>query len=719
MDKDVFEGRKEIWAPIPGYEGMYDVSSIGRVRSYLDPTGFDKDKRLEEPELMKPQLHKRGYLYVTLRKDGKGHKGYINNLMGKAFIPNPENKPEVNHIDGIKTHNVLSNLEWNTRAENMEHARRTGLWDVEGSLAKALEAWRRPVYCYELDDNFDSVDSAASYFGVTKGCITYCCQGKIYNVKGYHVCYIEDRDWLMRNIGVIKAIEGGKKRVKAINVVTGEERLYPTRKAASEDLNIPDSYISNIIAGRSPHQTRNWTFEDAPIILEGRHEMKFLNAFPGYEFKEVEGCVGKQNMYRGTNLGFGGYVYYEEGMYGNVALLDIQSMHPASIISLNKFGKYTQKYKELRDLRVAIKHHDLEKARGMMGGSLAKYLTNEEEADSLAQAAKLILNSTYGFCSATFDNPFLDSRDKNNIVALKGALLMRTLQDEVQQRGFTVAHIKTDSIKIPDATPEIVQFCIDFVKPYGYVLEFEGLIEKMCLVNGSTYIAKFATQEKCQEMFGCIPSDNKKHGGEWSATAKQFQVPYVFKTLFSKESIVFEDLCETFETKTALYLDKNENLPDVTEYEKQLSKLESKYKEGLISDRLFEEQCVELDKKIEKGHDYHFVGRVGQFCPIKPGRGGAYLYRKQGNKYYAATGTTGYRWLESAMVKELGKEADIDRSYYDKLVNEAVEAISQYGDFEQFVSDDPYIPEQKIKEDLSDFMNIPVDADEEVPFDED
>lgn len=533
------------------------------------------------------------------------------------------------------------------------------------------------------------------------------------------MCYIEDRDWLMRNIGVIKAIEGGKKRVKAINVVTGEERLYPTRKAASEDLNIPDSYISNIIAGRSPHQTRNWTFEDAPIILEGRHEMKFLNAFPGYEFKEVEGCVGKQNMYRGTNLGFGGYVYYEEGMYGNVALLDIQSMHPASIISLNKFGKYTQKYKELRDLRVAIKHHDLEKARGMMGGSLAKYLTNEEEADSLAQAAKLILNSTYGFCSATFDNPFLDSRDKNNIVALKGALLMRTLQDEVQQRGFTVAHIKTDSIKIPDATPEIVQFCIDFVKPYGYVLEFEGLIEKMCLVNGSTYIAKFATQEKCQEMFGCIPSDNKKHGGEWSATAKQFQVPYVFKTLFSKESIVFEDLCETFETKTALYLDKNENLPDVTEYEKQLSKLESKYKEGLISDRLFEEQCVELDKKIEKGHDYHFVGRVGQFCPIKPGRGGAYLYRKQGNKYYAATGTTGYRWLESAMVKELGKEADIDRSYYDKLVNEAVEAISQYGDFEQFVSDDPYIPEQKIKEDLSDFMNIPVDADEEVPFDED
>ena len=444
--------------------------------------------------------------------------------------------------------------------------------------------------------------------------------------------------------------------------------------------------------------------------------MKFLNAFPGYEFKEVKGCVGKQNMYRGTNLGFGGYVYYEEGMYGNVALLDIQSMHPASIISLNKFGKYTQKYKELRDLRVAIKQHDLEKARGMLDGSLAKYLTNEEEADALAQAAKLILNSTYGYCSATFDNPFLDSRDKNNIVALKGALLMRTLQDEVTKRGFTVAHIKTDSIKIPDATPEIVQFCIDFVKPYGYVLEFEGFIEKICLVNGSTYIAKFATQEKCQEMFGCVPSDNKKHGGEWTATAKQFQVPYVFKTLFSREPITFDDMCETFETKTALYLDKNENLPDVISYEKELDKAETKYKNGKLSDTSFDSICEELIPKIQEGHDDHFVGKVGQFCPIKPGCGGAILYRRQGNKYYAATGTTGYRWLETAMVKELGKEKDIDRSYYDKLVDEAIESISQYGDFEWFVSDDPYIPKKK-EEPLPDFMTIPEDTEEEeLPF---
>ena len=141
----------------------------------------------------------------------------------------------------------------------------------------------------------------------------------------------------------------------------------------------------------------------------------------------------------------------------------------------------------------------------------------------------------------------------------------------------------------------------------------------------------------------------------------------------------------------------------------------SKYKKGQLSDITFETECQRLNDLIEKGHDYHFVGRVGQFTPIKPGCGGAVLYRKQDDKYYAATGTTGYRWLESAMVKELGKEDDIDKSYYIKLVDDAADAIAQYGDFEWFVSDDPYIP--KPKDAFADFMNIPVDADEIIPWD--
>ena len=104
-----------------------------------------------------------------------------------------------------------------------------------------------------------------------------------------------------------------------------------------------------------------------------------------------------------------------------------------------------------------------------------------------------------------------------------------------------------------------------------------------------------------------------------------------------------------------------------------------------------ENKCKELEELIAEGHNYRFIGKVGRFCPIKPGCGGGLLMREKDGKYYAATGSKGYRWLESEMVTELGKEADIDRSYYDSLVDEAVKSISSFGDYSWFVSDDPYI----------------------------
>ena len=365
-----------------------------------------------------------------------------------------------------------------------------------------------------------------------------------------------------------------------------------------------------------------------------------INSFPGYEF------VDGKNMYRGIDLGKGGYVYAEPGIYKNVALIDVQSMHPSSIIAMNCFGDYTKRYKDIYDARILIKHHEYDKAKHLLNGLLAPYLDDEKQADDLAKALKLCLNSTYGLTSANFDNPFRDVRNKNNIVALRGALFMKTLQDEVQKQGFTVVHIKTDSIKIADATPSIINFCMDFANKYGYVFEHEATYERMCLVNNAVYIARYATG---------------KHAGQWTATGTQFQVPYVFKKLFSKEPIVFEDMCEAKSVQTALYLDMNEDLP-------------------------------------ENEHNYKFVGKVGQFCPIKPGCGGGVLCReatdpKTGEKkYVSATGAKDYRWLESEVVRVLGKENEIDRSYYDKLVDDAVDEIGKYGDFEQFVSDEPYDP---------------------------
>ena len=358
-------------------------------------------------------------------------------------------------------------------------------------------------------------------------------------------------------------------------------------------------------------------------------------------------------------------------MYSNVALLDVASMHPTSIEQLNLFGPYTKNFSDIKSARLYIKHSEFDKAKTMLDGKLAKYLDNSKyKPADLSYALKIAINMVYGMTSAKFDNKFKDRRNKDNIVAKRGALFMIDLKHAVQEKGYSVAHIKTDSIKIPNATQEIIDFVMDFGKKYGYTFEHEATYDRMCLVNDAVYIARDID-------------------GKWTATGAQFAQPYVFKTLFSKEDIVFEDMCETKTVKSALYLDMNENLPDVSEYETYASLDESTpAKKAMI---LFEKYGhmtpEEIYEKIAEGHNYVFIGKAGCFCPIKPGCGGGILYREQDGKYYAAGGTKGYRWLEAEMVKTLGKENDIDRNYYLDLVDAAIVDISKFGDFEWFVSD--------------------------------
>lgn len=409
------------------------------------------------------------------------------------------------------------------------------------------------------------------------------------------------------------------------------------------------------------------------MMAQAHGEAKsLLPYFEGYEFKN-----GKSS-YRGENIGEGGYVYAEPGMYGEVALLDVVSMHPHSTMAECHFGaKYTKGYKNIVDGRVNIKHENWQTVHEMFDGKLDKYvqkvIDGEMPSKALANAIKTPINSVYGLTSASFDNPFKDPRNVDNIVAKRGELFMIDLKHEVQKRGFIVAHIKTDSIKIPDATPEIIQFVMDFGKRYGYTFEHEETYEKMCLVNDAVYVAKYKT-----------PHIDKKTGKEiwWTATGTQFQIPYVFKSLFTHEDITFSDLCETKSVSSALYLDKNENLPDVSKLEKELAVITKGEREP--------ERQEELKKLIADGHAYIFIGKVGLFCPIKDGYRGGLLMREKDGKYYAATGSKGYRWLEADEVKEREIEDGIDRSYYDALVNDAVKSISEYGDFEWFASDDPY-----------------------------
>ena len=433
-------------------------------------------------------------------------------------------------------------------------------------------------------------------------------------------------------------------------------------------------------------KTRAFLVMACPKMMEKPHgdAKSLLPYFPGYKYEAGE------STYCGEVVGEGGYVYSEPGMYGNVALLDIASMHPHSTIAECLFGpKFTTAFRDIVEGRVSIKHEAWDIVNTMLEGKLTPYIqkvkNGEMTSGQLADALKTAINSVYGLTAANFDNPFRDVRNVDNIVAKRGALFMVNLKHEVQSLGYTVAHIKTDSIKVPDADEMIIKFIMDYGERYGYTFEHEATYDRMCLVNDAVYIAKYKDADECKKMYGYVPGKNAKHSNEWTATGAQFAVPYVFKKLFSKEGISFDDMCETFAvSKGDLYLDMNENLPDVSALEKELATLQKK--------NLEPERQEELQKQIAEGHDLRFVGRVGQFSPILPGNNGGVLYRVNDGKNYAAPGSTGYRWLESEMVKELGKEKYVDRSFYDNLADKAIETISEYGDYEWFVSDDPYDP---------------------------
>lgn len=422
------------------------------------------------------------------------------------------------------------------------------------------------------------------------------------------------------------------------------------------------------LSGLTPNDTTNSQTTRLIVGTDRNPQSKFIYTdlskdFPGYrydlkgipksEYLDEKQIVNGKSIYMGEDPSEGGYVYAEPGIYSNVALLDIASLHPSSAIILKVFGEeYTKNFAMLKQIRIYIKHKEYDKVREMFDGKLAKYLGSDEDAKALSFALKIAINSVYGLTSASFPNKLRDPRNIDNIVAKRGALFMITLKHEVQKRGFTVAHIKTDSIKIPNATPEIIQFVMDFGKQYGYDFEHEATYEKMCLVNNAVYIAKYDS-------------------GEWTATGAEFQVPYVFKTLFSHEPLVFKDYCETKSVaKGELYLDMNEEFPEE--------------------------------------HNYKFIGRVGEFVPIAPGKGGGILYRVADEKYNAAAGTKGFRWLDAETVREMHKEDDIDISYFNKLADSAVDHIKEFGDFEWFVSDDKEFPND-IKED--DRVEVPFEED--------
>lgn len=364
-------------------------------------------------------------------------------------------------------------------------------------------------------------------------------------------------------------------------------------------------------------------------------------AFPDYEMViDEQGKV--HNIFRDEELGRGGYVWAKPGMYWNVWTFDVRSQHPNSAIQLNAFGEYTKNFEDIVNARANIKHKDFKACETLFNGKLQKFLADTSKAKQLSGALKIAINAVYGLTSASFENAFKDERNVNNIVALRGALFMCTLKKTLIEMGVECIHCKTDSIKIVNPTEEIYNFIMNFGKKYGYDFEIEHKFEKICLVNDAVYIGKLA-------------KDDPEEPGAWTATGTQFAVPYVFKKLFTKDKIVFKDVCETKSVKSAIYLDMNENLP-------------------------------------ETEHNYMFIGKVGLFCPIKEGFGGGLLVREMTKsdgtvKYDSVTGTKNFRWLEAEFVSDHDMEDAIDTTYYDILVDKAKDEISKYGDFEIFAGE--------------------------------
>ena len=245
--------------------------------------------------------------------------------------------------------------------------------------------------------------------------------------------------------------------------------------------------------------------------------------------------------------------------------------------------------------------------------------------EALAFALKIVINSVYGLTAAKFANPFKDPRNVDNIVAKRGALFMVDLKHFVQEQGFDVAHIKTDSIKIPRATPEIIEKVMEFGNKYGYTFEHEATYDRMCLVNKAVYV------DYCD--------------GHWSATGAQFQHPYVFKELFSKEELGIKDVAETKSVTTALYLNNG----------------------------------------TEENPEMEFVGKTGAFVPVN--RGGGILLREKDGNYHAASGSTGYRWVQFEAFKNAHPDdwkEWVDWGYSEGLADTAKAAVCEYGDFEAF-----------------------------------
>lgn len=172
---------KEIWKDIEEYEGIYQVSNLGRV------------KRVDTDSILKGFKITKGYVGVRLSKNGIVSNKRIHRLVAQAFIPNPESKPQVNHIDEDKTNNMISNLEWSTSKENINHGTRNERAGKTMSKSKSIPIIAINIKTGESTEFYGS-NECARQVGLSQGNITSVLKGRYKQTGGYTFKYLNEGD---------------------------------------------------------------------------------------------------------------------------------------------------------------------------------------------------------------------------------------------------------------------------------------------------------------------------------------------------------------------------------------------------------------------------------------------------------------------------------------------------------------------------------------------
>lgn len=188
----------EVWKDIPNYEGYYQVSNLGRVKS-LKRIIIRRDGKpyLQKEKILQPIRNHKGYCQCFLTINFKGNSKAIHRLVAETFIPNPNNLSQVNHKDGNKENNCVDNLEWITNYDNMQHSIKTGLRDVKKITDKLKVVNSRKIIQYDLDGNFikqyNSISNAEKELHIPNQNIVKVCQGKRRTAHNFIFRYMEEQ----------------------------------------------------------------------------------------------------------------------------------------------------------------------------------------------------------------------------------------------------------------------------------------------------------------------------------------------------------------------------------------------------------------------------------------------------------------------------------------------------------------------------------------------